>query len=59
MIALFVGVIVFLAGAAIVENAAFSDRAQMGAVIAIVGVCIFGGGVIEVAVKLIMMVGVW
>ncbi|WP_456387921.1 hypothetical protein [Profundibacter sp.] len=59
MIALFVGVLVFLAGAAIVENAAFSDRAIMGAVIVLVGVCIFGVGVIEVVVRLLMMGGVW
>lgn len=58
MIALFVGFVVFLVGAGIAGNAAFSDRAILGAWIAIGGALIFIGGVIEVAIKLLFVVGV-
>lgn len=57
MIVIFVGVIVFLVGGAIVENAAFSDRAIIGSVIAMVGIFIFGAGVIEVVVSLLIIAG--
>lgn len=58
MIALFVGLIVVLVGVTITSNAAFSDRATAGAVVAIVGAVIFVAGVIDVVINLLFMVGV-
>ena len=53
MIALIIGVFVFLFGVGVVSNAAFSDRAPAGAVIALVGLSIFAGGSIVVAARLL------
>lgn len=58
MIAIFLGAFVFLAGAAITENAAFSERSTLGVCIAVVGILIFGGGIIEVATSLFATDGV-
>lgn len=58
MIAIFVGVFVFLAGAAITANAAFSNRATLGIVIALVGGIIFSGGMFEIIVSQLMTDGV-
>lgn len=58
MIAIFLGAFVFIAGAAITANAAFSERSTLGVLIAVVGILIFGGGIIEVIASLFMTDGV-
>ena len=51
MIATIVGMLVFLFGAAVASNAAFSERAMQGAVIAFFGICIIGGGIAEIIIQ--------
>jgi hypothetical protein len=48
MIPLIIGILIVLFGAAIMENSAFSDRAQMGFYVCLVGAFFAVGGLLEV-----------
>ncbi|KPU84422.1 hypothetical protein JI58_03890 [Marinosulfonomonas sp. PRT-SC04] len=53
MIGLFLGLFILLFGLAILFNAAFSERAQIGAVIAGIGFLISSGSALQLIIALV------